>query len=254
MRKVKPDSSSDTASQRMRPAITPEARQKQMISLATDCAEDLMRSGKAPSQIIVHYLKLGTKQAELELEKTKKELALTEAKTKSIQSSEQAEELYKNALDAFNIVDRIHKGRAMNMSGMIKTYTELIRLSTFQERFEYLKLDGSVGIETFGFDRYLNQVFYNSKEWKRLRNEIIVRDRGCDLACDGYEIQGNIIIHHMNPITPEDIINRNDDILNPEYLISTVLNTHNAIHYGDSSLLPHAPVERRKNDMCPWRH
>ena len=105
------------------------------------------------------------------------------------------------------------------MSGMIKTYTELIRLSTFQERFEYLKLDGSVGIETFGFDRYLNQVFYNSKEWKRLRNEIIVRDRGCDLACDGYEIQGNIIIHHMNPITPEDIINRNDDILNPEYLI-----------------------------------
>ena len=96
-----PISSSDTASQRMRPAITPEARQKQMISLATDCAEDLMRSGKAPSQIIVHYLKLGTKQAELELEKTKKELALTEAKTKSIQSSEQAEELYKNALDAF---------------------------------------------------------------------------------------------------------------------------------------------------------
>lgn len=132
------------------------------------------------------------------------------------------------------------------MSGMIKTYTELTRLPTFQERFEYLKLDGSVGIETFGFDRYLNQFFYNSKEWKRLRNEIIVRDKGCDLACDGYEIQGNIIIHHMNPITPEDIINRNDDLLNPEYLISTVLNTHNAIHYGDSSLLPHAPVERRK--------
>ena len=140
------------------------------------------------------------------------------------------------------------------MSGMIKTYTDLTRLPTFQERFEYLKLDGSVGIETFGFDRYLNQFFYNSKEWKRLRNEIIVRDKGCDLACDGYEIQGNIIIHHMNPITPEDIINRNDDLLNPEYLISTVLNTHNAIHYGDSSLLPHAPVERRKNDMCPWRH
>ena len=91
----------------------------------------------------------------------------------------------------------------MNMSGTIKTYTELIRLQTFQERFEYLKLDGSVGIETFGFDRYLNQIFYNSKEWKRLRNEIIVRDKGCDLACDGYEIQGNIIIHHMNPITPE---------------------------------------------------
>ena len=97
------------------------------------------------------------------------------------------------------------------MSGMIKTYTELTRLQTFQERFEYLKLDGSVGIETFGFDRYLNQIFYNSKEWKRLRNEIIVRDKGCDLACDGYEIQGNIIIHHMNPITPEDIINRLTD-------------------------------------------
>lgn len=140
------------------------------------------------------------------------------------------------------------------MSGMIKTYTELIRMQTFQERFEYLKLDGSVGTETFGFDRYLNQIFYNSKEWKRLRNEIIVRDKGCDLAYDGYEIQGNIIIHHMNPITPEDIINRNDDLLNPEYLISTVLNTHNAIHYGDSNLLPHALVERRKNDMCPWRH
>ena len=140
------------------------------------------------------------------------------------------------------------------MSGAIKTYTELTRLPTFQERFECLRLDGSVGIETFGFDRYLNQIFYNSKEWKRLRNEIIVRDKGCDLACDGYEIQGNIIIHHMNPITPEDIINRNDDLLNPEYLISTVLNTHNAIHYGDSSLLPHVPVERRKNDMCPWRH
>lgn len=101
MRKVKPDASSDTASQRMRPAITPEARQKQMISLATDCAEDLMRSGKAPSQIIVHYLKLGTKQAELELERTKKELALVEAKTKSIQSMEHAEELYENALNAF---------------------------------------------------------------------------------------------------------------------------------------------------------
>lgn len=101
MRKVKPDSSSDTASQRMRPATTPEARQKQLVSLATDCAEDLMRSGKAPAQIIVHYLKLGTAQAELELEKTKKELALTEAKTKSIQSSEHAEEMYKNALAAF---------------------------------------------------------------------------------------------------------------------------------------------------------
>ena len=101
MRKVKPDSSSDTASQRMRPAITPEARQKQMISLATDCAEDLMRYGKAPSQIIVHYLKLGTKQAELEIKRAEKDLALIDAKTKSIQSSEQAEELYKNALDAF---------------------------------------------------------------------------------------------------------------------------------------------------------
>ena len=139
------------------------------------------------------------------------------------------------------------------MSGKIKTYTELIRLKTFKDRFEYLKLDGSVGEETFGFDRYLNQIFYNSKEWKRLRNEIIVRDKGCDLACDGYEIQGNIVIHHMNPVTPEDIINRSDSLLNPEYLISTVLNTHNAIHYGDSSLLPHVMIERSKNDTCPWR-
>lgn len=140
------------------------------------------------------------------------------------------------------------------MNGKIKTYTELMRLSTFQERFEYLKLDGSVGVETFGYDRYLNQTFYNSKEWKRLRNEVIIRDKGCDLACEGYEIYGNIIIHHMNPITQEDIINRNENILNPEYLISTVLNTHNAIHYGDSNLLLHTPTERHRNDTCPWRH
>ena len=140
------------------------------------------------------------------------------------------------------------------MNGKIRTYTELIRIPTFKERFEYLKLDGSVGSETFGFDRYLNQIFYNSKEWRRLRNEIIVRDKGCDLACNGYEIQGNIIIHHMNPITIEDIIDRNEDILNPEYLISTVLSTHNAIHYGDKNLLINEPIERRKNDTCPWKH
>lgn len=142
----------------------------------------------------------------------------------------------------------------MKMNGKIRTYTELIHIPTFKERFEYLKLDGSVGSETFGFDRYLNQIFYNSKEWRRLRNEIIVRDKGCDLACNGYEIQGNIIIHHMNPITIEDIIDRNEDILNPEYLISTVLSTHNAIHYGDKNLLINEPIERRKNDTCPWKH
>ncbi len=148
---------------------------------------------------------------------------------------------------------RKYQWKMTMMSGKIRTYTELIRLKTFKDRFEYLKLDGSVGEETFGFDRYLNQIFYNSKEWKKLRNEIIVRDKGCDLACDGYEIQGNIIIHHMNPVTPEDIINRSDSLLNPEYLISTVLNTHNAIHYGNANLLPHAMTERSKNDTCPWR-
>ena len=135
----------------------------------------------------------------------------------------------------------------------IKTYSELITFPTFEERYEYLRLKGRVGEETFGFDRYLNQVFYKSKEWRSIRDYVIARDNGCDLGMEGYEIFGQILIHHMNPITKEDILERKDVLLNPEYLITTVKNTHDAIHYGDESLLVTSPIERRKNDTCPWR-
>lgn len=134
----------------------------------------------------------------------------------------------------------------------IRTYSELSKLNTFRDRFEYLKLDGSVGVETFGFDRYLNQIFYKSDIWRRIRREVSIRDRGCDLGLDGYEIHGMFIIHHMNPISADDIYNQSDYLLNPEYLITTVLPTHNAIHYGDISLLPQLPKERSPNDTCPW--
>lgn len=136
---------------------------------------------------------------------------------------------------------------------MIKTYSELSKLKTFRERYEYLRLDGVVGADTFGFDRYLNQIFYRSPEWKSIRNYVIVRDNGCDLGIEGHEISGKILIHHMNPISVEDILKRRDSLLNPEYLISTILTTHNAIHYGDASSLIDAPVERRPNDTAPWR-
>ena len=136
----------------------------------------------------------------------------------------------------------------------IRTYSELIRLPTFEERFRYLKLDGLVGKDTFGFDRYLNQEFYRSKEWKEVRDFVIVRDNGCDLGMGGYEIVGRIYIHHMNPITVNDIVHSSDFLLNPDYLICVSHNTHNAVHYGDEDLLVTAPVERRKNDTCPWRH
>lgn len=137
----------------------------------------------------------------------------------------------------------------------IRTYSELIQIPTFEERYEYLKLNGRVGEETFGFDRYLNQMFYKSPEWLRIRNFVITRDNGCDLAMPGREIRGNkILIHHMNPITVEDILNRSDFLLNPEYLISTIKNTHDAIHYGDSEILYKDPIVRSKNDTCPWRH
>lgn len=136
----------------------------------------------------------------------------------------------------------------------IRTYSELITLPTFKERYEYLRIGGKVGEETFGFDRYLNQIFYKSKEWLDIRDEVIIRDNGCDLGIEGREIHNKILIHHMNPITVKDILERSDFLLNPEYLISTVKNTHDAIHYGDSSLLVKDPIERRKNDTCPWRH
>lgn len=135
----------------------------------------------------------------------------------------------------------------------IRSYTELITLPTFEERYRYLKLNGKVGEETFGFDRYLNQVFYNSKEWKQIRDFVIVRDGGCDLGIEDREIFGKILVHHMNPISLEDIARRSDHLLDPEYLICTVKNTHDAIHYGDESLLFTIPTERTRNDTCPWR-
>ena len=136
---------------------------------------------------------------------------------------------------------------------MIRTYRELVQIPTFEERFEYLKLNGSVGQDTFGFDRYVNQRFYRSREWKRLRDEIIVRDNGCDLGIEDREIFGRIIIHHMNPIAMEDILDSTDLLLNPEYMVCVAHDTHNAIHYGDASLLPKGPIERRPYDTCPWR-
>lgn len=135
----------------------------------------------------------------------------------------------------------------------IKTYSELITLPTFKERFEYLRLDGKVGEETFGFDRYINQLFYRSQRWKSIRDFVIIRDNGCDLGVEGHEIYSRILIHHMNPITVKDIEQESEFLLNPEYLITTVHSTHNAIHYGDESLLIQAPVERTMNDTCPWR-
>ena len=137
---------------------------------------------------------------------------------------------------------------------MVRTYSELSELKTFQERFRYLQLGGLVGEETFGFDRYINQKFYMSKEWKSIRDAIIVRDCGCDLGVEGYEIHGRLYIHHMNPIAVNDIVDQTEFLLNPEYLICTSFNTHNAIHYGDETLLITEPVERKPNDTCPWKH
>lgn len=136
---------------------------------------------------------------------------------------------------------------------MVRTYSELIKIPTFLERFKYLKLNGSVGIDTFGFDRYLNQTFYRSYEWKRLRNDIIVRDMGCDLGLEGYDIFDKILVHHMNPIGPDDIIHRSDYLLDPEFLICTSKLTHDAIHYGDEQILYQDPVIRTPGDTCPWR-
>ena len=133
----------------------------------------------------------------------------------------------------------------------IRTYNELIQFKTFDERYDYLKLNGRVADLTFGFDRYLNQVFYKSPIWLKRRDDIIVRDLGCDLGLEGYEIYKTIIIHHMNPICVEDIRDRTDYLLNPNYLITTCLNTHNAIHYGKQS--PNIITERRRGDTCPWK-
>ena len=140
------------------------------------------------------------------------------------------------------------------MTMSIKTYSELIQYPTFEDRFKYLQLKGRVGEDTFGFDRYINQRFYRSIEWKRIRDQVILRDKGCDLGILGHEIYERVIIHHMNPISAKDISDATDYLLNPEYLICVSHLTHNAIHYGDESILVTTPIERRKNDTCPWRH
>ena len=136
---------------------------------------------------------------------------------------------------------------------IIKTYSELIKLPTFEERYQYVKLEGAVGLETVGFDRHRNQALYSSDESKSLRNQVIIRDNGCDLGIEGREIYKRIIIHHMNPITKEDLLYRTEYLLNPEYMICTMKNTHDAIHYGDENLLFKDPIERKPNDTCPWR-
>ena len=136
---------------------------------------------------------------------------------------------------------------------MILTYSELVRLKSFEERFTYLKLHGSVGKDTFGFDRIFNQQFYRSYEWKKVRDLVIVRDNGCDLGIDGHEIFGRILIHHMNPICLDDIKDATEFLLNPEYLICVSHDTHNAIHFGADISRQQEPVERFRNDTCPWK-
>ena len=139
------------------------------------------------------------------------------------------------------------------MSTMIRTYSELSQIKSFEERYEYLKLGGTIGSATFGYDRYLNQMLYTSGRWKKTRDKIIIRDNGCDLGIDEYSIKFIIIIHHMNILTIEDIENERDEIFDPEFLICTSRNTHNAIHFGDKNLLPQLPITRTINDMRPWR-
>lgn len=136
----------------------------------------------------------------------------------------------------------------------IRRYSELVLFPTFIERYRYLRLGGGVGQETFGFDRYLNQVFYRSPEWRHIRDIVIARDMGCDLGIEGHEIFGRALIHHMNPVRPEDIRRRADWILDPEYLITTIHETHQAIHYGDENLLMTTSTVRAPNDTCPWKH
>lgn len=139
------------------------------------------------------------------------------------------------------------------MAGPLRRYSELKKLKTFEERFEYLRLAGVVGESTFGFDRYLNQLLYTSSKWKKTREGIIIRDNGCDLGVPGYDLYSKIIIHHMNPLTVRDVEEVLDDIFDPEYLVCVSPRTHNAIHFGDESLLPKGPIERKPYDTCPWK-
>lgn len=137
---------------------------------------------------------------------------------------------------------------------MFRTYTELSKLNSFLERYEYLRIGGKVGEETFGFDRYLNQIFYKDPKWLEARDNVIIRDGGCDLGMPDREIRGKILVHHMNPITKEQILRRDPILFDPEYLICTIKSTHDAIHYGDQTLLMLDPIVRTKNDTCPWKH
>lgn len=141
----------------------------------------------------------------------------------------------------------------MNMKNFDRSYSELVKLPRFIDRYRYLKLNGTIGDKTFGYDRYLNQILYQSTEWRRFRRNIVIRDNGCDLATPGHEIQGKILIHHINPIILRDIEQRDTKVFDPENVISTSLLTHNAIHYGDESILITEPIERRPNDTCPWK-
>lgn len=139
-----------------------------------------------------------------------------------------------------------------NSMTKIRTYSELSNLETFELRYYYLKLNGILGQKTFGFDRWINQVFYRSKEWKTVRNKVIVRDNGCDLGIPGYEIYTGLLVHHINPLSLEELEHGDECVLDPEFLITTSLQTHNAIHYGDDSLLPRGPVERKRGDTTLW--
>lgn len=134
-----------------------------------------------------------------------------------------------------------------------KSYSELIKLKTFKERFEYLKLNGSVGEATFGYDRIFNQMFYKLTKWQNVRDKVILRDNGCDMGMEGYDIYGKIIVHHINPITMQDILNESSKLFDPENLICVSHTTHNAIHYSNENILAEMPVERKKNDTCPWK-
>lgn len=140
----------------------------------------------------------------------------------------------------------------IQMNTSIKSYSELITIPTFIERYHYLRIGGRVGKETFGYDRYLNQILYSSDEWKSFRRDIILRDKGCDLACEGFDIHEKALVHHINPITVQDVINRSPKIFDPDNVITTTLNTHNAIHYGDDRILA-IFEERSRNDTCPWK-
>ena len=135
----------------------------------------------------------------------------------------------------------------------LRCYSELSKLSSFEERYEYLRIGGSIGESTFGFERYLNQMLYTSSQWRRVRDRVIIRDNGCDLGLEGYEINDKIVVHHMNPITAKQIEESASEIFDPEFLICVSERTHNAIHYGDKDLLPQLPIARSPSDMCPWK-